>query len=1036
VIDRARERAPALWLSSPGGSGKTVLVSSYLRQRDLSCLWFQMDEGDADLSGFFYYLSQAAPARSNPLPLFTAELQQNPRVFTHRFFEKLAARLKQPSIIVFDNCETADESPGLLEALAECVQALPDSVGLMFISRHDLPKELARLRISGKIVPIGWEEMKLSASETEEVAAARGRSRIEAGRLHEQAGGWMAALVMMLEQARLGGELTIEAPASRQALFDFFSQEIFGRMPEETQRLLMRTAFLPGITPEAGERLTGNPGAGRLLAAISRRNFFTERLAGTAPVYQYHPLFRQFLTQRCTVSFSPSQLGEIKRLSAAILAEGGEFSAAVRLLAEVNDYTRAQELLLENAYPLISQGRNRTFLELMELLPEEVNAKIPWSGFWQGLATQPYDPPKARAFFTKAFRGFEEGGDLAGMLRCWSSLAETVFHEWNDFTLLDPWIAWLDETSRGEFVIADPVLNLQVSSAMTAALTMRGGDPKKMRIWAARAILALQPVQDHSARASALIYCVNYLSWVRPLDLDTGIVETSLREAEQAELPPILRLATIYTRAALEIQRTPDMKGVLADVHRALALAEETGVHVWDEIFFGMGVYCSVVLGDRAASAAFLEKMRFCTSTARKQGLAFYYYIRAWDRLAFAAPGEAREEIGKALSLYAQTGYEFPSNVATYGAAVICAENGELNEALAYANQADAVAEKYETFSMRYTTLLVLAYVRLKRGERREALAAVAEALRIGRAGRFFQTTWWWHGPMMSALMELAVSENIERDYAVELVRRLKIPPADPHNAPESWPWPIRIHMLGGLEILVAGEPLDQGRKSQQKPLTLLKILVASESAGVSPDRLADLLWPDAEGDKAYHALEMAIYRTRKLLGRDEALQMVGGLLRLNRSLVLVDTQVFTERIDAGIELLEKGRPEEAEAALAGALPLYRGHLLGSGRGRDEEWAISARQCLRLKYLTGVEKLGDLQERMGVDGRTLDLYRRAMEMDELSEELCRRYMRCCLRLGRRSEAISAFQRLERNLRVMLNLTPPPELRNLLSQPAV
>ncbi len=59
MLDGMRER-PIIWISGPAGSGKTTLVSSYFEARKLPCLWYQMDEGDADLATFFYYLGQAA----------------------------------------------------------------------------------------------------------------------------------------------------------------------------------------------------------------------------------------------------------------------------------------------------------------------------------------------------------------------------------------------------------------------------------------------------------------------------------------------------------------------------------------------------------------------------------------------------------------------------------------------------------------------------------------------------------------------------------------------------------------------------------------------------------------------------------------------------------------------------------------------------------------------------------------------------------------------------------------------------------------
>jgi len=52
-LDHAREH-PVIWISAPEGSGKTTLVASCLQTRGLPCLWYQMDEGDADIAHLFY----------------------------------------------------------------------------------------------------------------------------------------------------------------------------------------------------------------------------------------------------------------------------------------------------------------------------------------------------------------------------------------------------------------------------------------------------------------------------------------------------------------------------------------------------------------------------------------------------------------------------------------------------------------------------------------------------------------------------------------------------------------------------------------------------------------------------------------------------------------------------------------------------------------------------------------------------------------------------------------------------------------------
>ena len=52
------------------------------------------------------------------------------------------------------------------------------------------------------------------------------------------------------------------------------------------------------MTVPAVQELTGIESSHAILAALSRDHFFTERHVSTDIVYQYHPLFREFLLFR------------------------------------------------------------------------------------------------------------------------------------------------------------------------------------------------------------------------------------------------------------------------------------------------------------------------------------------------------------------------------------------------------------------------------------------------------------------------------------------------------------------------------------------------------------------------------------------------------------------------------------------------------------------------------------------------------------------------------------------------------------------
>jgi DNA-binding SARP family transcriptional activator len=248
----------------------------------------------------------------------------------------------------------------------------------------------------------------------------------------------------------------------------------------------------------------------------------------------------------------------------------------------------------------------------------------------------------------------------------------------------------------------------------------------------------------------------------------------------------------------------------------------------------------------------------------------------------------------------------------------------------------------------------------------------------------------------------------------------------DPANPDlERWPWPVKVHTLGRFRLLVDDQPIEFGRKVQQKPLALLKALVALGGGEIPMGRLADLLWPDADGDRALKALEAALGRLRRLLGRTDPLELKAGHLSLSRQHCWVDVWSFERSVGRAARARKERNEEESSRLLEKALSLYRGSFLPS---EEMPWALPPREKLRAQFLALVEQLGEICEGAGRWEEAVSCYRRGIEADELAEELYRRLMGCHIRMGREAEAIAVYRRCWRTLSSVLGVQPSADTR--------
>jgi hypothetical protein len=183
------------------------------------------------------------------------------------------------------------------------LDAVPEGLNVVVASRSEPPPQLARLRANDRIGLIGWQEIKLTKDEAREIMQAHGVKDMKADALaeiHQQTDGWAAGLILMREMLKAGsGGLRDQGSLGRDDIFNYYSRELLGKTDDRMRDFLLRTALLPRITAVMAHELTGTENADRILEDLNRNQFFTQKHVQDGAVYQYHPLFREFLRSGC-----------------------------------------------------------------------------------------------------------------------------------------------------------------------------------------------------------------------------------------------------------------------------------------------------------------------------------------------------------------------------------------------------------------------------------------------------------------------------------------------------------------------------------------------------------------------------------------------------------------------------------------------------------------------------------------------------------------------------------------------------------------
>ena len=537
--------------------------------------------------------------------------------------------------------------------------------------------------------------------------------------------------------------------------------------------------------------------------------------------------------------------------------------------------------------------------------------------------------------------------------------------------------------------------------------------------WAERALSLAEGSSNLKLKMQILDRLLSYRLQIGDFG-KAALAITSLQKLTQSrDVSPLSRIIEKVTEMNY-LNFTGLHEKCLKALSGGLELCRNTGIHIFDHHFFLHATSSAQSLNDHKTAARLLDEMASSLSSCKPWGICFYHALRTREALHRGDLGQASVHADLALKIGTDVGFPITVGWCHFEKACILHDLGKHREAAEHLTHAFDIARNMRSKYLEFPALFAEALFAFDQGEEFLGLVSLQKALVLGREGRYFNT--WIAKPFaLAGLCAKALEAGIEVEYVQEIIRRLNIVPDKPPWHLENWPWPLKIYTLGRFELVKDGNPIQFSRKAQQRPLSMLKALIAWGGKEVREDQIADILWTEADGDAAHHAFETTLYRLRKLIGHEKAIQYREGRMTLDDRYCWVDLWAFEHILEEANAQRKKEVTDHAIHLTEKALELYRGSFLVGEA--EQPWMISLRERLRSKFIRVVDWLGHHWEEAGQWEKAIECYQQGLEVDNLAEDFYRSLMICYQRVGKQSEALSIYEHRKRMVSESLGIEP-------------
>lgn len=364
-------------LVSDGGYGKTALISSFINERHVPAVWYQLSPQDRNPHTFLSYMKTLI-ARKYSGEHIIHEVNQESAEEELDNMVSILSTWPSRLLIVLDNYQSIHPSEEIERIVAKLIAHCSPHVTFIITSRVRPNIQLVKLKLQNRLAELATKDLAFTKDEIRQYFVTLHRLSLhdrEIDLIMRKTEGWVASLQLlqdiikhMKDADRTSFWIKFSGTSD---IYDYLGTEILDSQSDEIRTFLYKTCLLTDLNSKVIDKYLGVDHSEDILEYLLSNHLFIYRTnQGTIT---FHNLFRSFLYKELVKREKRSEIERYHlKLSSIYQQRTDLFNAFAHAVASSN-FLAAAELMTQQVKERYQPDK---FLELIDVLTGNISPNL------------------------------------------------------------------------------------------------------------------------------------------------------------------------------------------------------------------------------------------------------------------------------------------------------------------------------------------------------------------------------------------------------------------------------------------------------------------------------------------------------------------------------------------------------------------------------------------------------------------------------------------------------------------------------------